>query len=310
MREDILAKWQSYLDSLTWQIGSLDQSVFLAFVRARSLGVERGFALDAILRLLHLGDFKFRPAKIEHQCVCAYREEVHVGMPMPPAPKPIRDPASLQVLIERGDSWRLHDLYDHSPMRFDDDQAHTEDAIDLLFPGNPLLCVGQSSFDFWTLHREELRGTLSTLQFIVPCEMTSHFGLTMDGKNSAHSLANTGKRRHLVIECDYDADAVRQLADWGVSSLDAGAAVLGWLFHYLPFEMAVWSGGKSVHGWFSVRGRSDQYLARFMDLAYMLGADMATWRNRSQFVRMPDGLRDNGNRQAILWLDPRACSTT
>jgi hypothetical protein len=308
---DLLAKWQSYLDSLPWQNGELHRTTFLSFVRARTLGVKRSWALDSVLsRLTRLG-FKFRAATIADQCQCAYREEVHVGMPpVRSAPKPQRDPVSLQILVQRGDSWRLHDLYDHSPVRYDD-QVATEDAIDLLFgTSDPLLCVGRSAFDFWTLHREELRGTLSALQFIVPCVMTSHFGLTMNGKNSAHSLANTGERNYLVIECDYNADEVRQLANWGVSAIDAGAAVLGWLLHYLPLAVATWSGGKSIHGWFAVRGVSDEFLARFWRVAFALGADQAPWKNKSQLVRMPDGLRDNGARQAILWMDPTACSTT
>jgi len=306
--EDELARWESFNDSLVWQTGTLDRSVFLSFLRAHTLGVKRSWALDRVLSRLNALGFKFRPGKIEHQCMCAYREEVHVGMPpIPSVPKGQRNPAGLQALIHRGDSWRLHDLFDHSPLRYDDDLSHTEDALHLLFSGNPLLCVGRSSSDFWTDHRLTLRGTLSDLQFIVPCVMTSHFGLTLDGRNSAHSLANTGERKYLVIECDYNADEVRQLNDWGVSSTDAGAAVLGWLSHYLPLALAVWSGGKSIHGWFNLLGAPHEYVARFMDVAYALGADLATWRNRSQFVRMPDGLRDNGNRQSILWMDPGAC---
>ena len=37
--------------------------------------------------------------------------------------------------------------------------------------------------------------------------------------------------------------------------------------------------------------------------AVSLGADRATW-TRSQFVRMPDGTRDNGNRQAVYFFNP------
>jgi hypothetical protein len=41
-----------------------------------------------------------------------------------------------------------------------------------------------------------------------------------------------------------------------------------------------------------------------MDYAVSLGADHATWL-RSQFVRLPDGLRQNGRRQVTYYLDPR-----
>jgi hypothetical protein len=40
-----------------------------------------------------------------------------------------------------------------------------------------------------------------------------------------------------------------------------------------------------------------------MRYAVSLGADAATW-TRSQFVRMPDGLRENGNRQVVYFFNP------
>jgi hypothetical protein len=66
--------------------------------------------------------------------------------------------------------------------------------------------------------------------------------------------------------------------------------------------MAVSSGGKSVHGWFICEGRDETMLRRFMRYAVTLGADRATW-TRCQFVRMPEGRRCNGRRQALLFLD-------
>ncbi len=40
-----------------------------------------------------------------------------------------------------------------------------------------------------------------------------------------------------------------------------------------------------------------------MRYAASLGADRATW-TRSQFVRMPDGLRANGKRQTLYFFNP------
>jgi hypothetical protein len=40
-----------------------------------------------------------------------------------------------------------------------------------------------------------------------------------------------------------------------------------------------------------------------MHHAVIFGADPATW-TQSQFVRMPDGRRDNGNRQTVFYLNP------
>ncbi|MDB6171212.1 MAG: hypothetical protein JWL59_523 [Chthoniobacteraceae bacterium] len=80
--------------------------------------------------------------------------------------------------------------------------ADAEAILDLLFPGDPLLCVGESKSRFATLSREELRGDLSKLALIVPSPMTARTGLTQDGKESAHTLRATGLRRFLIVEHD------------------------------------------------------------------------------------------------------------
>src|SRR6267142_4485163 len=150
--EDELARWESFNDSLAWQTGQLHRTVFVSFVRARSLGVKRGWALDIVLsRLTSLG-FKFRGATIADQCQRAYREEVHVGMP-PTRPKLQREPLSLEILVKRG--YRAADMFDHSPWRCsDDDIANAEYGVDVLFGAtNPLICVGRTAFDFWTAAR-------------------------------------------------------------------------------------------------------------------------------------------------------------
>ena len=63
------------------------------------------------------------------------------------------------------------------------------------------------------------------------------------------------------------------------------------------------SGGKSLHGWFFCAGQPEERLLRLMRYAVSLGADPATW-TRSQFVRVPDGTRDNGKRQAVYLFNP------
>jgi hypothetical protein len=59
------------------------------------------------------------------------------------------------------------DLWEESPVRLDSNEPNTDEVIDLLFPGNPLLCCG------WTRHRFDTRPRkqwykLQDLQFIVP----------------------------------------------------------------------------------------------------------------------------------------------
>src|SRR5205823_15123202 len=41
------------------------------------------------------------------------------------------------------DGGGLVDLWEVSPIRLEDNAAHTEALIDALFPGNPLLCCGK-----------------------------------------------------------------------------------------------------------------------------------------------------------------------
>jgi hypothetical protein len=85
---------------------------------------------------------------------------------------------------------------------------------------------------------------------------------------------------------------------------DACAALLWHLADRLSLVLVVHSGGKSLHGWFSAFNRDEQReLWAFMRYAHSLGADWVTWR-RSQFVRLPDGRRQNGARQLTYYLDP------
>jgi hypothetical protein len=181
-------------------------------------------------------------------------------------------------------------LWEISPVRLEDSEPHTEEIIDALFPGDPLLCAGKSNCDFGTRSRSEWRGKLAALQFIVPSPMTKRVGRTQEGKESAHALETTGSRRFLVIEQD-------------TGTIDDQAAVLLHLAERAPLALAVHSGSKSIHGWFYCVGQSEEKLRRFMQHPVSLGADRATW-TRSQFVRIPDGTRDNGKRQTAYFFNP------
>jgi len=184
----------------------------------------------------------------------------------------------------------LYDLWEMSPRFFDEAESQTERIIEALFPGNPLLCCGQSNSSFATRTRSEWRGKLSTLQLIVPSPMTSVHGTTKEGNKSQHTLSNTGPRRFLVVEQD-------------AGLLDEQAAVLVHLAKRAPLVLAVFSGSKSIHGWFYCDERQEEPLRRFMNYAVSLGADRATW-TRSQFVRMPDGTRKSGARQTVYFFNP------
>jgi hypothetical protein len=184
----------------------------------------------------------------------------------------------------------LVDLWEVSPVRFEDNESHTEELVDVLFPGNPWLCVGLSESEFKARRRDELRGELSALALIVPSPMTARIGRTQDGKESEHTLESTGKRRFLAVEFD-------------TGTTDEHAALLFRLARRAPLALAVFSGSKSLHGWFYCVEAAEEKVSRFFRYAVSLGADRATW-TRSQLVRMPGGLRDNGNKQTVYFFNP------
>ena len=185
-------------------------------------------------------------------------------------------------------------------------ESHTEEIIDRLFPGNPWLCVGRTNRSFRTRKREDWRGHLTDYSLIVPSPMVSETGLTKSGRLSQHSLANTGPRRYQIIEADR-------------GDLRQQAAVIWHLAKIAPLAAVVFSGSRSLHGWFFCEGESEDTLLKFMTLAVSLGADSRMWL-RSQFCRMPDGQRRDGKnsqalsscrldgipagRQALIYLDP------
>lgn len=184
----------------------------------------------------------------------------------------------------------LVDLWEASPVRFEDNASRAEEIVSALFPGNPLLCVGASSNTFKTRTRDELRGELAGLALIVPSPMITRTGKTQDGDESEHTLEATGPRRYLVIEQDG-------------GTVDEQAAILLHLAERAPLVLALHSGGKSIHGWFMAAGQREDQLRAFMRYAVSLGADPALW-TRSQFARLPNGTRENGKRQPIYFFNP------
>ena len=202
-----------------------------------------------------------------------------------------------------------------SPVPLGDGARNTELVVDALFPGDPLLCCGLSSSVFTTKSRGLWRGSLHAQQLIVPSPMSALKGRRKsDGMESAHTLLNTGPRKFLVVEFDFkelddkgrdtpDAPLLRKLAERGISVADLCAALHHHLAQYAPLAMVVHSGGKSLHGWFFANGQPDATMLPFMRYAISIGADPATWI-RSQFVRMPDGTRDNGKLQRVHFFNP------
>lgn len=252
---------------------------------------------DAIRRSI---DFAWQP-----------KGEVNSTRPTFTAP-PKPNPETIEHVCRRGA--RLYDLWEQSPIRYE--RRATEQIIDQLFPGNPLLCCGKSAMEFETKTREEWRCHLARQAFIVPSPMSAKYGLTQNGTSSMHSKANTGPRRFLIVEFDFSiyakdkktetiyAPIIRSFEKEGVSVGDMCAALLLCLNETIPMTLAVSSGGKSIHGWWYCSGVDEGKIKSvFWKKAIEYGADPKTWL-ASQFVRMPDGTRENGVEQAVLYFNP------
>lgn len=237
--------------------------------------------------------------------------------PEPPWPQPYLD--TIDKIVSNGP--RLYDLWEQSPVRLGNVGSHAEEIIDTLFPGNPLLCCAKGNREFVTRRREVWRGRLAGLPLMVPNPMLSITGQTQSGRGSEHSKAATARRVYQVIEFDFSeldktgeetlwASLVRKWKQSGIEIADACAGLILHLREQLPtLVCCIHSGGKSLHGWFRVLDKlTAPEQKRFMRLAVSLGADRATWI-KSQFVRIPDGQRDNGKPQTCYYLDPKEAVT-
>jgi hypothetical protein len=291
-------RWTDYLSALPWQLGQLDEATYHAFLRAGSLGISADGALEIVLDRISRSGGQIRVRKIESQLRRAYAyTRTSASLATHELSKrttwPEADHNKIGAITRNGPS--LHDLWERSPVRFEDSDSHAEEIIDNLFPGNPLLCVGWSNSCFATQTRDQWRGQLADAQFIVSSHMTALLGHTKEGKLSFHTLNNTGPRRFLVVEFD-------------AGTFDDQAALLDYLASRGPLVLVVHSGAKSLHGWFWCAGVDSEILRRFVACAVRLGADKATWLNHSQFVRMPDGTRAGGNRQSVYYFNPELCA--
>lgn len=203
------------------------------------------------------------------------------------------NPALRQRIVDQAGGIEVADLWEQSPYRLTDEGPDAETLVDMLFPGNPLVCCAASLSAARTAPREEWRGMLSDLQFVVPSPMSALTGLTQDGRESSRCLGNVGPRKYLIVEQD------------GGTPGEQAAVLLHLAERGAPLVLVCTSGHKSLHGWFACKGVSDAKLKAFFQYAVMLGADPATW-TPCQLVRLPEGRRDNGRRQAVLFLNPEA----
>jgi hypothetical protein len=202
--------------------------------------------------------------------------------------------------------------------------------LEVLFSPGLLLCVSRELLRFtgfgdpllvrvWHTRRRDswIKDPLLARHSLLvpnPAFYTWHYALS--GHRSTRCEAMFNRRLYLVIEFDFSIfsrDGSRETiwAPWiqkwetrGRSVKDACAALLWHLSRYAPLVVVVWSGAKSLQGWFNAHGEDEASLRRFMEYACALGADSATWK-KCQLIRLPEGVRgSNGNRQIVEYFDP------
>ncbi|HWN93476.1 MAG TPA: hypothetical protein VNT99_00465 [Methylomirabilota bacterium] len=193
----------------------------------------------------------------------------------------------------------------------------TDNLIDALFPGDStkvILSVGVGPKGAITRPKGTFSGCFEHYAFIVPNPMCAVGGKNKRGEDSRRCLSNTGLRRFLVVENDptpFEKLPKEQQSRFGdkaayiAANRDKAAAVLWHLAGYAPLTLIVDSAGRSIHGWFFVAGESEEQCRKFFRYAVALGADRMLW-TRCQFVRMPNGTRDNGKRQSVLYFNPQS----
>jgi hypothetical protein len=172
--------------------------------------------------------------------------------------------------------------------------VETSLIIDAFYQTDALLCLANKYEDAKTAPRDDWRGRESDFQYVVPNTMTALIGINQDGNTSTRCLGNaTTNRIYQVIEFDE-------------GSLDEHAAILSSLHcGRAPLILVVWSGSKSLHGWFDVRQLSTAGKRELFAEACRAGADRSLW-DPCKLVRMPGGIRrNNSQKQAVLFFNPR-----
>lgn len=155
------------------------------------------------------------------------------------------------------------------------------------------ICLGLNSYEFGTQRLGDWQEPLKfySYEYISPNPMRCQWGFTKENEPSMHSSDNCGPKIFQIVEFDF-GEAVEH------------AAILRWLSTKFPLLLIVFSGGKSLHGWFDVRGRPEEQVLAFFQDAVTLGADPKMW-SPVQFSRLPAGVNSRSKRhQSVVLFNP------
>ena len=216
---------------------------------------------------------KFSPREVEGAVATAYEAEI-TGVARRRAQRLV--PAFVDRV--KSEAIELDDLRSMSP--WDRPELITAImAVDLLFPGEPLLCMAKDTRSAYTARREHWLHREHALPFIVPNFAETVLGKRKsDGRPSKRCEGMFPLRTYAVCEFDDHAPLAEQ----------AGRAV--YLSKILPLVCVLHSGGKSIHAWYRAAGETEDDILAFYDVAIPLGADRVG-KTRCQLMRTPGAWR-------------------
>jgi hypothetical protein len=173
-------------------------------------------------------------------------------------------------------------------------RSTTETVVRALFPPSALLCCAKGKdYGAETRPMSQFLGHFFGFNFIVPQTMSALVGLTQKGKESPHAKVNIGPWRFFVYESDTE-------------SLDTQAAVIYKLMHDQPLALVVFSGSRSLQGWFYVGHLNERERLNFQCLAIRLGGCTGPLWD-AQLVRMPSGWNSKTRAvQEVVYFNPEA----
>lgn len=158
---------------------------------------------------------------------------------------------------------------------------NTKEHLSAWFRPQSYLCVTNHPARTNIIKFEEIGTEMSRFSYMTPNPL-----VLAEGRRCESNILH---RDYLVMESD-------------VYNRQEQAKLLKELDQYVKLIFTVFSGGKSLHGWFDVRQLTQTEIKDFFAYGMKLGFDRHMFSS-AQLCRVPGGLRDNNMRQDILQLE-------
>ena len=287
-----------------------------AFKMARSQVPED----EAISQLEGLAGRSANPGEIERQVSRAYDwynnrdyRDVFVGS-RPSWPE--RDDEQIRELV-RSCPGTIEQIKEISPYGQPDN--HPLEILKTIHgaTGEELLCLAPSkssgartmSFNEWMDPRRVDHRKMAYWELCVPNLMQSRTGTTTDRiPNRPRTRENAcapDRRRFIVTEIDIRVDDPLCVS-LGVTPMDICASYILGCINPNLLKMVVKSGGKSLHPWLDITGKTDAEIDEIFRSLTPLGVD---WRGTlpEQQFRLPNGFRaDKQAKQSVIYFNPES----